>query len=226
MKHPIIIVEDETSIRDMLLFSLEKEGYPLLEAENYYELEKLLQQTTPSLILLDWMLPYLSGLEIIKLLKQNAKTKEIPIIMLTAKAEENNKIVGLTGGADDYIVKPFSPRELIARIQAVIRRTSKSLPNILTAQQLILDIDKAEVTINNHSIKLTALEYRLLLFMLLNKNRIYSREQLLDRVWGEAKEVNDRTVDVQIRRLRKLLRPYDHDNLIQTIHGMGYKLVG
>lgn len=225
MKQPLIMVEDEASIRDMLRFSLEKEGYFLLEAENYYELQTLLQEFTPSLILLDWMLPDVSGLDIIRLLKEKPKTKDIPIILLTAKAEENHKVLGLQTGADDYVVKPFSPRELIARINAVLRRGALHQSNQLHINDLTLDTDTGTLTIKNTVIKLTAQEFRLLHFLLANKNRIYSRDQLLNHVWGHAKDVTDRTVDVQIRRLRQSLKKYNYDLYIKTIHGMGYKLV-
>lgn len=224
MNQPIIIVEDELPIRDMLRYTLEKEGYSLLEAENYYELQTLLQQVTPKLILLDWMLPCLNGLEIIKRLKAKEKTANIPIIMLTARAEENYKVSGLEMGADDYMVKPFSPRELIARIQAVLRR-GQATSDVLAVGKLILHISTGQLLIEEKPLKLTALELRLLQFLMENKNRIYSREQLLNRVWGNTKEVSDRSVDVQIRRLRKRLSSYGQDQLIQTVHGLGYRLM-
>lgn len=226
MASPIIIVEDESPIRDMLRFSLEKEGYSLLEAENYYELQTLLQQVKPQLILLDWMLPGVNGLEIIKQLRSQERTKAIPIIMLTARAEENNKVMGLEEGADDYIVKPFSPRELIARIQAVLRRSSVSTHNIIETQGLRIDIEMAQVSVDNVLLKLSALEFKLLSFLLTNQNRIYSRQQLLDQVWGHSKAVTDRAVDVVVRRLRKHLSPYHKENFIETVHGLGYRWLG
>lgn len=225
MNNRIVIVEDEKSIRDMICFALEKEGFEIFEAENFYDLAVIIQKSQPSLILLDWMLPGLNGLEIIKRLKSKQETKRLPIIMLTAKAEENSKVLGLNSGADDYIVKPFSPRELIARIRALLRRLEIEEKNELRIQDLILNLDEHSVYVNDVLIRLTAQEFRLLAFLMANKNRIFAREQLLDRVWRETHTVNDRTVDSQIRRLRSSLKRFGYDHLIHTVHGVGYKLI-
>ena len=223
MQKTILIIDDEQPIREMIGMRLEIAGYKYIEAENGTQAFQQIAAHYPDLILLDWMLPDMSGLEITKRLKKDPKTKEIPIIMVTARAEEDNKIRGLGTGVDDYVVKPFSPRELIARIEAVLRRANTHEDGILTVQQLQIDSKSERVTVNGASIKLTPNEYRLLYFLMTHMNRVYSREQLLDRVWGHDNYIDERTVDVQIRRLRKVLADHDHDHLIQTVRGSGYR---
>lgn len=220
----ILIVDDETSIRDMLRVALEMAEYSCLEAEDAVNAHSIIVDKKPDLILLDWMLPGTSGIELARRLKRDPVTAEIPIIMLTAKGEEDNKIQGLEIGADDYITKPFSPRELVARLKAVLRRTevlSSSEPIIV--DKLCLDPSSHRVTINSLSVQIGPTEYRLLEFFLTHQERVYTRSQLLDYVWGGNVYVEERTVDVHIRRLRKALSPDGHDRFVQTVRGAGYR---
>jgi len=211
----------------MLEFALKKEGFSILEAENGKEADMLLNKTTPDLILMDWMLPDISGVEIIKVLKQRESTSAIPIIMLTARTEESHKVEGLDAGADDYITKPFSPRELIARIQAVLRRSNgkvtKQDSEVLVLGDLRIDQASHEVTLGEKPLDLGPTEYRLLVFMIENPNRVFTRESLLNQVWSRSAFVEERTVDVHILRLRKALSVGDFDRYIQTVRGMGYR---
>ncbi|CAN5348495.1 phosphate regulon transcriptional regulator PhoB [soil metagenome] len=223
-KKTILIVEDEAPIREMVRFALELEGFILLEAEDWRQTQQICAKQLPQLILLDWMLPDTSGIEIARLLKRDEHTRNIAIIMLTAKAEEENKIKGLEAGADDYIVKPFSPRELIARIKTVLRRGPLESPEAkIHFADMQIDTANQCVTIANQEVKLGTLEYRLLHFLLSHANRIYSREQLLNQVWGMHTDIDDRTVDVSIRRLRLALEPYQYNHHIQTVRGSGYR---
>jgi two-component system, OmpR family, phosphate regulon response regulator PhoB len=220
----ILIVDDEPAIRDMLRIALEMANYRCLEAEDAQQAHSLIVDQTPDLILLDWMLPGTSGIELARRLKRDEVTAQTPIIMLTAKGEEDNKIQGLEVGADDYITKPFSPRELVARLKAVLRRTdtlSDSGP--ITVEGLILDPVSHRVTINEEPVQMGPTEYRLLEFFLTHQERVYSRSQLLDHVWGGNVYVEERTVDVHIRRLRKALQLDDHDRFVQTVRGAGYR---
>jgi two-component system phosphate regulon response regulator PhoB len=218
----ILIVDDEPAIRDMLRLALEMAGYHCLEAENAQQAYGLIVDHKPNLILLDWMMPGPSGIELARRLKREELTAEIPIIMLTAKGEEDNKIQGLEVGADDYITKPFSPRELIARLKAVLRRTEVlDAQAAITVEGLTLDSASHRVTINGVTADMGPTEYRLLEFFLTHQERVYSRSQLLDQVWGGNVYVEERTVDVHIRRLRKALG--DHDRFVQTVRGAGYR---
>ncbi len=218
----ILIVDDEPAIRDMLRLALEMAGYHCLEAENAQQAYGLIVDNKPNLILLDWMMPGTSGIELARRLKREELTAEIPIIMLTAKGEEDNKIQGLEVGADDYITKPFSPRELIARLKAVLRRTEVlDAQAAITVEGLTLDSASHRVTINGVTADMGPTEYRLLEFFLTHQERVYSRSQLLDQVWGGNVYVEERTVDVHIRRLRKALG--DHDRFVQTVRGAGYR---
>lgn len=221
----ILLVEDEQPIRQMLEFALSRAGYQTLEAADARQAQSILVDTQPDLILMDWMLPDASGIELIRAIKQDRFNRDIPIIMLTAKSSEDDKITGLNSGADDYVSKPFSPRELIARIKAVLRRnTSHQDENeILTAQQLSLDKNSHQVTIEGDSVDLGPTEFRLLNFLMENPNRVYSRDTLLDHVWGRNSYVEERTVDVHILRLRKSLASWQYDKLIQTVRGVGYR---
>lgn len=219
----ILIVEDEAEIREMLRFVLEQDEFHVLEATNAQEARNLLTSDRIDLILMDWMLPGRSGLEFTRELKQRPESRVIPIIMLTARTEELSKIDGLNSGADDYVTKPFSPRELIARIRAVLRRSglrSEHLP--IEVEGLYIDPLKHQVLINGEKLDLSPSEYRLLLFFMTHAERAYSRSQILDQVWGDDSYIEERTVDVHIRRLRKLLTPSRHDRYIQTIRGVGY----
>ena len=221
----ILLVEDEQPIRQMLGFALSRAGYRTLEAGDARQAQNSLRETHPDLILMDWMLPDATGIELIRHIKQDSFNSDIPVIMLTAKSSEDDKITGLNSGADDYVSKPFSPKELIARIQAVLRRnTSRQAEDeVLTAQRLRLDKGSHRVTIDDNSLELGPTEFRLLNFMMENPNRVYSRGTLLDHVWGRNTYVEERTVDVHILRLRKSLAPWQYDKLIQTVRGVGYR---
>ena len=228
----ILIVDDEAAIRDMLRVALEMANYRCIEAATAQQAHALLVDDKPDLVLLDWMLPNMSGIEFARRLRREPRTRSVPIIMLTAKVEENEKILGLDAGADDYITKPFSPRELIARIKAVLRRRLPELSEeILEIDGLKLDpiTHRVSIVTNDEIIKSTELtlgptEFRLLHYLMAHKERVHSRAQLLDRVWGDHVFIEDRTVDVHIRRLRKALEDVGKDGLVQTVRGSGYRL--
>jgi two-component system phosphate regulon response regulator PhoB len=219
----VLIVDDEASIREMIAVALEMADYDYLEAADAREAHSLIIDKQPDLILLDWMLPGTSGVELARRLKKEEATCEIPIIMLTAKVEEDNKIQGLEVGADDYITKPFSPRELVARLKAVLRRaTPPGVESPVEVDGLTLDPVGHRVTTIDGALNIGPTEYRLLQFFMTHQERVYTRSQLLDQVWGGNVYVEERTVDVHIRRLRKALgAQYDH--LIQTVRGTGYR---
>ncbi|MBT8067407.1 MAG: phosphate regulon transcriptional regulator PhoB [Gammaproteobacteria bacterium] len=219
----ILIVEDEAPIREMIAFHLSRAGFDTLEAADCRSARELLADERPNLALIDWMLPDMSGLELTRTLKRDANNEDLAIIMLTARADEYDKVAGLEGGADDYITKPFSPRELIARIQAVLRRSSASDSKAISAGSLELDTAGHRVSANGDEIKLGPTEYRLLKFLMTHRDRVYSRSQLLDRVWGANVYVEERTVDVHVRRLRKALAEKAVDDYIQTVRGAGYR---
>ena len=223
-KHTILVVDDESSIRDMLRVALEMANYQVLEADNAQTAHAFIIDKKPDLILLDWMMPGTTGIELARRLKREPLSAHIPIIMLTAKVEEDNKIQGLEVGADDYITKPFSPRELVARLKAVLRRSApddESTPIVVSG--LRLDPSSHRISINEQAIDMGPTEYRLLEFFLTHQERAYSRGQLLDQVWGGNVYVEERTVDVHIRRLRKALSIDGHERLIQTVRGTGYR---
>ncbi|VAW97325.1 Phosphate regulon transcriptional regulatory protein PhoB (SphR) [hydrothermal vent metagenome] len=223
-KPTILIVDDEHAIREMISMSLEND-YHCLEASDAHKAEALLNQQLPDLILLDWMMPGISGIQYIKSLRRNEPTNAIPVIMLTAKTEEENMLEGLDSGADDYLSKPFSTEELKARIRALLRRTSNTRTNeVLNVANLMLDNTSHRVSSNGEIVTLGPTEYNLLAFFMRSPERVYSREQLLNGVWGESVYVEERTVDVHIRRLRKALEPSNNQNLIQTVRGAGYRL--
>ncbi len=219
----ILIVEDEQPIREMIAFHLSRAGYETLEAGDCKVARRLLADEQPDLALIDWMLPDVSGLEFTRMLKRDEAYEDLSIIMLTARAEERDKISGLDGGADDYVTKPFSPRELVARIQAVLRRVRRSNEESIFAGVLELDPAGHPVAISGWEIKLGPTEYRLLHFLLTHPDRVYSRTQLLDRVWGANVYVEERTVDVHVRRLRKALSVENAQTYIQTVRGAGYR---
>lgn len=225
MKSRILIIEDEDGIREMLGYTLMKEGYQFNEAVSVEEAQRFLDnQEMPDLILLDWMLPGTSGLDYLRRLRNNPDTRDIPVIMLTAKAGESDKIQGLDIGADDYITKPFSTRELIARIKAIIRRSKKGDgKGLIGVKGLTLDPETYRVLANGNSIDISPTEFRLLHFFIAHPERVYTRSQLLDQVWGQNVYVEERTVDVHIRRLRKTLEPYNFDKFIQTVRSVGYR---
>jgi len=219
----ILIVEDEEAIRHMLVFALGGEGYECLEAANATEAQATLARTLPDLVLLDWMLPGISGADLARRMKRDPRLQQIPIIMLTAKAEEADKVRGLDSGADDYITKPFSPRELQARVRAVLRRRPAEGGEVLTAGGLRIDLVTHRITANERELEVSPTEFRLLRFFMTHPERVYSRGQLLDTVWGDAAYIEERTVDVHIRRLRKLLEPHGCDEMIQTVRSVGYR---
>ena len=223
-KHKILIVDDEPAIREMVAVALELADFEVLEAENAQQAHEIIVDARPELVLLDWMLPAVSGIELARRLKRDDGTSEIPIIMLTAKSEEDNKIQGLDVGADDYITKPFSTRELISRIKAVLRRTSVTgAEKAIDVEGLCLDPISHRITANGEPVDMGPTEYRLLEFFMSHQERAYSRTQLLDQVWGANVYVEDRTIDVHIRRVRKALAPYGFDRFIQTVRGTGYR---
>lgn len=219
----ILIVEDEAPIREMIAFHLGRAGYQTLEAEDCKSARVILADERPDLALVDWMLPDMSGLELTRMLKRNPENDDLAIIMLTARTAEYDKVAGLEGGADDYITKPFSPRELVARIQAVLRRMGGSEDAAIELGNLKLDTASHRVSANGNEIRLGPTEYRLLQFLMTHPDRVYSRSQLLDRIWGANVYVEERTVDVHIRRLRKALTEEAVESYIQTIRGAGYR---
>jgi len=224
MSQPILIVEDEPAICKMLEFNLNNSGYSCKVAGDAATARRLIMAEAPLLILLDWMLPGQSGPEFARQLKRDAFSRQIPIIMLTAKGEERDKIEGLEAGADDYLTKPFSPRELIARINAVLRRTTPhATDDPIEFGDLRMDPKSHRVSSAAGEIKLGPTEFRLLHFFMTHPERVYSRAQLLDMVWGENVFIEDRTVDVHIRRLRAALSASGHERMVQTVRGAGYR---
>lgn len=221
----ILIVEDEASIRDMVAFALRRAEMEPLHAADAHAALVAIADAVPDLILLDWMLPGLSGLELARRLRQDPRTAEIPIIMLTARGEEVDRVSGLEAGVDDYVVKPFSTRELIARIKAVLRRTqADGGTGSLEVGGLRIDGPAHRMYAGEAKVEIGPTEYRLLHFFMSHAERVYSRAQLLDQVWGGSVYIDERTVDVHIRRLRKTLEPYGLDGLVQTVRGAGYRL--
>ncbi|MGF7452861.1 phosphate regulon transcriptional regulator PhoB [Pasteurella bettyae] len=222
MAERILVVEDEQAIREMIVLFLQQHQYDVIEALDYQSAVKQLEKK-PKLILLDWMLPGRSGIHFIQYLKKTASFENIPIIMLTARSAEEDCITSLNTGADDYISKPFSPKVLLARIDALLRRTYEQHSNIINIDGLQLDQDAKRVSYQQHHISLSSTEYKLLHFFMLHPEKVYSRDQLLDFIWGNNIYLEDRTVDVYIRRLRKSLAPYQFDSYLQTVRGSGYR---
>jgi two-component system phosphate regulon response regulator PhoB len=222
--HTILVVDDEAAIRDMLCIALEAADYNVIQAENAQQAHAAALDRNPDLVLLDWMMPGTSGLELLRRLKRDELTQKIPVIMLTAKVEEDSKIYGLDSGADDYISKPFSPRELVSRVKAVLRRVGREdLAEPISVGELVFDPLNHRVTIAGQSLNLGPTEYRLLQFFLTHQERVYTRDQILDYVWGSNVYLDERTVDVQIRRLRKAISVAGHENYVQTVRGSGYR---
>ena len=223
-KRKILIVEDESAIREMLRMALEQDGYEVVEAGDSAQALELVPRDSFVLLLIDWMLPGMSGVELTRRLKNDEYTRHIPVIVLTARGEEEDKVRGLDAGADDYVTKPFSTRELLARIKAVIRRAAPEAgEEVIEVNGLSLDPSSHRVLANGDSLDMGPTEFRLLHFFMTHPERVYSRGQLLDRVWGGNVYVEERTVDVHIRRLRKALSPHAHDRMIQTVRGAGYR---
>lgn len=220
----ILVVEDEPAIQELLIFNLQQAGHHVISATSAEQAHSLLRDALPDLILLDWMLPGVSGIEFARRLKAESYTKGIPIIMLTARGEEQDKIAGFETGADDYITKPFSPRELMARIKAVLRRRAPQMTDdLVETGGLRLDPSAHRVSGGGKPIELGPTEFRLLHFLMTHAERVHSRGQLLDQVWGSQVFVEDRTVDVHIRRLRRALEETGHEHLVQTVRGSGYR---
>ena len=220
----ILIVEDEPAIRQMIAFGLRRAGFEVREAVDYREAREALADQRPDLVLIDWMLPDMSGLELTRTLKRDRETRELPVIMLTARAEEGDKVAGLETGADDYVTKPFSPRELVARINAVLRRSGAvSLDHVVEFEALKLDQQGQRITVGEQTVALGPTEYRMLEFFMTHPERVFSREQLLDRLWGGNVYVEERTIDVHVRRLRKSLEKFGLERFVQTVRGSGYR---
>ncbi len=225
MKPLILIVEDESALVTMLRYNLERDGYRIVEARDGEEALMVVREERPDLVLLDWMLPLMSGLEVCRQLRRRTETRDVPIIILTARGEELDKVRGLDAGADDYITKPFSPTELMARIRAVMRRSSPSLTNeALTFEDLFMDLVAHRVRRGERDVHLGPTEFRLLRHLMQYPGRVFSREQLLDAVWGRDVYVEPRTVDVHIRRLRKALNGHSEPDLIRTVRSAGYAI--
>ncbi|NRA54765.1 MAG: phosphate regulon transcriptional regulator PhoB [Gammaproteobacteria bacterium] len=224
MSAKILIVEDEAAIREMLCFVLDQHGFNVIEAADFNSATEKLVEPYPDLILLDWMFPGGGGISLAKEVRRQEHTKAIPIIMLTARGEEEDKLRGLDVGADDYMTKPFSPKELMARIKAVLRRSKPTaLEEVIDAKGLALDPVSHRVTLHGQPLSIGPTEFKLLHFFMAHPERVYSREQLLDHVWGTNVYVEDRTVDVHIRRLRKAIGGHGHEEFVQTVRGSGYR---
>ncbi|MDY0272727.1 MAG: phosphate regulon transcriptional regulator PhoB [Advenella sp.] len=224
MASTILVVEDEPAIQELISVNLSFAGHKVLRALDAEQAKILINAELPDLILLDWMLPGASGLSMARGLRADERTKDIPIIMLTAKSAEEDKVEGLESGADDYITKPFSPKELMARIKAVLRRRAPQLTDDeIEIAGLKLDPVSHRITGNNNNLPLGPTEFRLLHFFMTHPERVFTRSQLLDQVWGDHVFLEERTVDVHIRRLRKALEPSGHHGLIETVRGSGYR---
>ncbi|MDQ7091733.1 MAG: phosphate regulon transcriptional regulator PhoB [Methylococcales bacterium] len=221
----ILVVEDEEAIRDMLAMVLEQAGLTIFAVASAEEaLQFLTDNPLPDLLVLDWMLPGISGIKLTQRLKKDDIYQQVPIILLTARGEEDDKIKGLDCGADDYMTKPFSPKELIARIKAILRRQGGlETKAIISVGPINLDQEQHRLSINNKNLVMSPTEFRLMHFFITHQDKVYSRTQLLDHVWGRSTYVEERTVDVHIRRLRKILLPHQCDTLIQTVRGFGYR---
>ena len=220
----ILVVDDEMPIRDMLTMALEAGGYDVIQAENAQDAHAIIIDQKPDLVLLDWMMPGTSGLELLRRLKRNELTEKLPVVMLAAKTEEDDTIAGLESGADDYIIKPFSPRELVSRVKAVLRRSEREDSNDpIEVEGLLFDPVGHRVSIDGKLINLGPTEYRLLQFFLTHQERVYTRDQILNYVWGGNVYIDERTVDVHIRRLRKAISQKGHDKYVQTVRGAGYR---
>jgi two-component system phosphate regulon response regulator PhoB len=220
----ILVVEDEDAIREMLMMVLEQAGFMPIAAADAEEAQKVLDDNLPDLILLDWMLPGISGVEWARRLKKEPIYRDIPIILLTARGEEEDKVRGLEIGADDYVSKPFSPKELVARIRAVLRRSGKIQGQAqITLGDLMLDTEQHRLSIGDKQLEVSPTEFRLMHFFMTHPDKVYSRTQLLDQVWGRSVYIEERTIDVHIRRLRKILEEYGREDLVQTVRGFGYR---
>lgn len=223
MPQAILVVEDEPDIRELLTFTIGRAGYDVIAAETAEQALQKMDKGLPELVLIDWMLPGMDGVELARRMRQDELTAELPIIMLTARGEEGDKLQSFGVGVDDYVTKPFSPRELLARIKALLRRTGAPEDNVLEVGEIRLDLDSHRVTIGGEAVHVGPTEFRLLELLMRHPERVFDRSQLLDRVWGRSVYVEERTVDVHVLRLRKLLQPFDLAHLIQTVRGVGYR---
>jgi two-component system, OmpR family, phosphate regulon response regulator PhoB len=224
MSASILVVEDEPAIQELISVTLTRNGHSVTRTANAAEAYRAVSEALPDVILLDWMLPDGSGLAIARRLRSEARTREVPIIMLTARAADDDKVTGLDSGADDYVTKPFSPRELEARIQAVLRRRTPQLSKeAVEIEALVLNPATRTVTGSGERLKMGPTEFELLHFFMTHPDRVYGRAQILDQVWGDHVFLEDRTVDVHIRRLREALSPSGHDRLVETVRGAGYR---
>ena len=222
----IVLVEDDVDVREMLSFSLKRQKYQVIETASAAEAIAYLEgKSLPDLLIVDWMMPGMSGPELVSHLREQNKTAAIPIIMLTAKGSEVDKLKGFSEGVDDYIVKPFSTKELVARIAALLRRSGAGDEEVLVAGDMVLDIAAHRLSIGGDTVKIGPTEYRLVEYFLRNQDKVFSRSHLLDRIWGVNIYVEERTVDVHILRLRKILAPFGYDRLVQTVRGAGYRLL-
>jgi two-component system, OmpR family, phosphate regulon response regulator PhoB len=220
----ILVVEDEDAIRGMLMMVLEQAGFVPIAAADAEDAQKALDENLPDLVLLDWMLPGISGVEWARRLKKEPIYRDIPIILLTARGEEEDKVRGLEIGADDYMTKPFSPKELVARIRAVLRRSGKIQGQAqITLGDLMLDTEQHRLSIGDKQLEVSPTEFRLMHFFMTHPDKVYSRTQLLDQVWGRSVYIEERTIDVHIRRLRKILEEHGREDLVQTVRGFGYR---
>ncbi len=225
MSASVLVVEDEPQIQELIAVNLEHSGHRVRRAASAEEADAAIRAALPDVVVLDWMLPGESGLSFARRLRGDTRTRELPILMLTARAMEHDKVSGLEAGADDYLTKPFSPRELAARIKAVLRRRAPQLSgDAVEVEGLRLDPATRRVAAGGKRLELSPAEFKLLHFLLTHPGRVYSRAQLLDQVWGDHVYIEERTVDVHIRRLRKALEPTGHDRLIDTVRGAGYGL--
>ena len=219
----VLIVEDEREIREMIAFALERAGFRVMEASSAEAAIEQLEGLLPDVVVVDWMLPGSTGIELVRRIRRDAHTAQLPLLMLTARGEETDKLRSFEVGVDDYVTKPFSPRELIARIKALLRRTGAPEDGILRVGDVQLDTLSHRLSISGTSVHIGPTEFRLLEFLMRNAERAFDRSQLLDRVWGRSVYVEERTVDVHILRLRKVLAPYSKAQLVQTVRGVGYR---
>ena len=220
----VLLVEDEVDIREMLTFSLERDGFDVVGAETAEEALTILDGSSPSLVVIDWMLPGMSGVELARRLRRDPLTSDLPLLMLTARGEESDKLKSFDAGVDDYVTKPFSPRELIARIRALLRRSGDPEDGILAHGRLTLDTRGHAVAVDGRHVHVGPTEFRLLELLMRYPDRVFDRAQLLDRVWGRNVYVEERTVDVHVLRLRKALTPFGMQKVVQTVRGVGYRL--
>ena len=221
----ILVVEDEPAIQELVAFSCGNSGYKVRRAESVSAAENAIRGELPDLVILDWMLPDRAGIDFLRELRKSDRTRGVPVIMLTAKGAESDRVAGLDGGADDYVVKPFSPRELVSRVRAVFRRRApEKSGEAIVYGALKIDPARHEVQVGGRSVKMGLAEFKLLTFLVGHPERVFSRSQLLDNVWGDHVFIEERTVDVHVLRLRKALMPVDSQHLIQTVRGLGYRL--